>query len=1065
VTTPDAVNIFEPDSQESPSSSWASSDLASHGPFSCAAQTDALLGSSTGVASLWVAQQSRSGATTLATWSQDDQLHARARRTTLHAPAARILVTTFALREDANSLPSSIVAVEMPGGGKKKRQAKQRAVAMGSKAALNVVLVAHSTGDVSAFHAGTLSPIKTWSGVLSPMATKAEGKGAAAAAALLLWCTAPEFSSSASLAEHGKDRNGEDVSGGGRGERLGQLIAKEQSLVESHGGDTAGHRGKKRADAAAGAGVGGSSGAVTLLALQHSNGDSGEATLHVLRLELPAGQTFSSKSATDAASATPASSSLSSSSPAAWSSQLVLNRFAAHTLLPPLLPPCSSLQLAASFAHRTLALVWSPAATAVAACSGVLQTLALPTLSTHFDATPRLTLNTPIGCPNTLQLPAPPSSPLFLVASLGPSHVAVLDAAGGLSVVDANLGIVLASSSSSPLSASSSLPVSLEASFVGGGAAGKAGDDDEDAAPPSSSSSLFAVLTTVSSSSSSVSAARSASKKSSAKKQSLAPPPLVLCHEVATCSVLVNLAPHASANPQPGTLAACFGAAVPKGNTTFGSGVAQAVQPTLTLASSAFSRPRSSALTPSFVEGWFARLVGPAVQAEAALVKAVAEACARAGGGDGDQATAAFSAVYDACLKHAALGAGTAAAAVEQTNKANRKRSASSLSSRRAAAAAACSAMGNNLVAALVCGCALALSKTVSSPTAASVYEGALSDLIASQRLSGRVAFPTTRRQGNETSAGEAAGGERLVPLLLRLRRFRLVEQCLLCCVDLPEADVVRALRCVLSGLDDQAACDAVLLTSASASSAGSEVAEGSAASKKKRKAQKSQQGEAVPAATLAARAVECRVVAAERILACAMGGAGTSGGQGDESGEGARARPRRPAGGTGAGFMRAAVSSLDARETTVVFLVLRRLLGRVTRGEVSLGLHEEAVSKESGLRVTLPSVSSVCEWCAALLDAHFTTLVLGSAASASPLAPCLRSLASLLASELAGVECCGDVGQRLASVMAESKRRTEDLRRQAALLEGGGSNASQYKQAEEQRGSGVEYTVELLCI
>jgi hypothetical protein len=221
---------------------------------------------------------------------------------------------------------------------------------------------------------------------------------------------------------------------------------------------------------------------------------------------------------------------------------------------------------------------------------------------------------------------------------------------------------------------------------------------------------------------------------------------------------------------------------------------------------------------------------------------------------------------------------------------------------------------------------------------------------------------------------------------------------------------------------------------------------------------------------------LECRVVVAERLLACAMATSSGSGGGG-----GRRA---------GGGFLRAAVSSLDARETTVLLFVLRRLLRKVVQGGSvgTLGLlvatgdedFPEEEDKSSDGAVPLPYLESVCEWCAALLDAHFPTLVF-SPSPFSPLASCLKSLAALLHTELERLEWCGDAGQRLASVMAESKRRTESVLRQAALLNGGegggdGRGGGSHNQngvgaswagrgGEQPGGAMVEYSVEALCI
>jgi hypothetical protein len=247
----------------------------------------------------------------------------------------------------------------------------------------------------------------------------------------------------------------------------------------------------------------------------------------------------------------------------------------------------------------------------------------------------------------------------------------------------------------------------------------------------------------------------------------------------------------------------------------------------------------------------------------------------------------------------------------------------------------------------------------------------------------------------------------------------------------------------------------------------------------------------------LLAPALECRVLAAERLLACAMGPgplpprAGkrhkkkAAVGLSDEeralqaaaaANMGGSPSAAQCAGGRrGAGFLRAAVGALGAQEATVVLLVLRRLLVRVSKGEVLLGLAGGFGSTSTDRLVVLPSFGSVCEWCGALLDAHFSSLVFSSSSSSSssslvgssPFAECLRSLSDLLAQELQGAERCSEAGQRLAGVMAGSKRRTEAALRQAAGAGGVDSagGASYHGGGRDVGAHMVEYSVEALCI
>jgi len=1066
VTTAASVSIFhgEPSLEVSTSAvaSWAPPESAKYGGFTLPAYTEANGASAT----IWAVQ----GGNQLLSWSQSDANLSKVRRSGLHSPAFAIM-------------PCAVTRAAL---GKKQSGA-------GDVEKMRVVIIMHSNGDLSVLHGTNLAPLASWTAVLEVPTSDDESSPQQPGA--LLWCTA--------VADGVSNNAALDVAANTAKELLPQahlqpgasaalaLLKKEQSASSDASESNADNN---------------TSGGASMLVLQRASSSSrneastGGVVLHVLRLD-----------ATSPKDSSP-------SEPQAFA----LNRSTAHTFAAPSTSGKPTVAVAgqawavqAAFGGSTLSLLWSGGAAAV------VQAFEFPKSARgsagSYSSTPTLLWQRQLRSDASVCEKGAPR-----LAALGSDHVALLMPVGGvatsaaassssssscLALVDIRHGVVVARTSTFSDDASRAILASSALGQGGGLAACMLDSETGAAATPGSSSGAAAFATLVAYSSSTATEAAAtlpvdASKSTGKKGKKGRSSSVDLSAELAASSsssasaLLVSVRTDRRA-PPPGSLAAIVGRAAADSHsgsdplflsdaeTTAGTaGLMVHVNLSLHGGSSCSALgfgagggvPRSA--------HWHTNVVAPAAAAEAKLVASVVAATTQR---DATVFAKAYASLLAAFTSKAAAAESTGA----EAKKRKRSHEAAAASEAEAVAAAACAQLSEETVRVLVA-CAAAF------PHPGSLSRGCVRDLLAAQRLSGRSLFFPLHHHNNDggnnsnSSSGStttlADAGERLLPWLLCLGELSLVEACVGVAVpDLPDDDVVLALRTLLGGLDDasllEAASSAGFLQHHSISAEGEPALEnGSSRNSSKKAPKSSSKASSAKHGESSADPMTVRAVAAERLLACALAAASSSSSHAGAGGTRAAAGAAGAAAASGGAIaapsglgaarrslLTSACRNMDEREAACVLLLLRKLAQRVADGERYLGggrrssssssssgsssggggdgsvVAEEGAEVGRAPRVPLPNLGTIAEWCSALLDAHFTAFLVGQhrmhggdghtssgsgGSQAAALTVGLQQLAQLVADEVAAFSLRTDLMARIGVAMANS---AEQARRQAA--------------------------------
>jgi len=981
----------------------------------------------------------------------------------------------------------------------------------------------HVNGDLSVHHGTSLAPLASWTALLE--VPTPEGESAQQQPGALLWCTA--------IADGVLNTAALDVANNAAKDLLQQshlqsgasgalaLLKKEQS-ASSDASDSS-------ADCST------SSGGASVLVLQRApssrNGTSASGVvLHVLRL--------------DATSAKDSS----ANDPQAFA----LDRSSAHTFAEPSprdhagAGANQTWVVQAAFGGSTLSLLWCAGATAL------VQTFEFPASlrgsAGSYSSAPALVWQR--------QLRDARDSRVFpRLAALGSDHVALLVPGDGvassscLALVDIRHGVVVARTSTYSDEASRAALANAALGQGGGLAACMLDPESGAVAPPGSSSgAAFATLVAYSSSSSSSAASlpSDAGRPSTAKKGKKARSSSVdlsaeLESSASSASALLVSVQTDRRAPQPGSLAAIVGCAAVDTHSGSDSLFLTEAETAPSMVNVDLSlQAGSSCSVLGFRAGggapseahWHTNVVAPAAAAESKLVTSVVAAATQ-------QDTAAFTDAYASLLAAFAVGGSSkttmnAAAESSGAEAKKRKRTHEAVNASgpdASAAAAACARLSEETVRVLVA-CAAAF------PHPGSLSRGTVRDLLAAQRLSGRTLFFPLRHDhenGNDdesskegtakekssgsTSSDLAPTGERLLPWLLRNGELSLVETCAGAAVpDLPDDDVILALRTFLGGFDDaallEAASSAGFLQHLSSSAEGEPTLADDSSSSSSRKSSKKAPKATAKASSSAAQPggssadlLAVRAVAAERLLACALAAAAASSPSSAQAGSG-RPQAAGAAGAVGGALaapsglgaarrslLTSACRNMDEREAACVLLLLRKLAQRVADGEKHLGGNRYRNNKNSSSggsggeenagvvqegagrapRVPLPNLGTIAEWCSALLDAHFTAFLVGQSGGTSPkaggggsqaaaLTVGLKQLAQLVADEVAAFSLRTDLMARIGVAMAnsaEQARRLAAATAAASAQQGSGSG----RNGEVDESAMQEYSVEVFSM